>query len=80
MKKLIIAIGFIVLCIGCILNNTKALAQKRSYYYYDSNSCQRISIRTFYDSKKRPHKIVIISQIHGVSCVDLDMNTYINGR
>lgn len=80
MKKLIITICIIVLCIGCILNNTNALAQKRSYYHSDSNSCQGISIRTFYDSRKRPHKIVIISQVHGVNCVDLDMNTYINGR
>lgn len=37
MKKLIITICIIVLCIGCILNNTNALAQKRSYYHYDGN-------------------------------------------
>lgn len=76
MKKLIIAICFIVLCIGCIMNNTEASAQNRSYYHYDKNTSQGTSISTFYDSKKRPHRIVVISKIHGVTCVDLDANTY----
>lgn len=76
MKKLIIAIVLIVLCIECTMNNTEALAQNRSYYRYDKNTGQGTSISTFYDSKKRPHRIVVISKIHGVTCVDLDANTY----
>lgn len=77
MKKLIIiAISIIVLGIGCIMNSTKVLAQNTNYYHYDKNTCQGTSISTFYDSKKRPHRIVVISKIHGVTCVDLDANTY----
>lgn len=77
MKKLIIiSISIIVLCIGCIMNNTEAFAQNTSYYRYDKNTGKGTSISTFYDSKKRPHRIVVISQIHGVTCVDLDANTY----
>lgn len=77
MKKLIIiAISIIVLCIGCIMNSTDVLAQNTSYYRYDNNTGHATSIRTFYDSKKRPHRIVVISRIHGVTCVDLDANTY----
>lgn len=29
-----------------------------------------------YDSKKKPHKIVIYSCIYGMAAIDLDSNTY----
>lgn len=34
------------------------------------------TLEIMYDSKKRPHKIVIYSKSYGVAAVDLDANTY----
>lgn len=34
------------------------------------------TLEIMYDSKKRPHKIVIYSKSYGVVAVDLDANTY----
>lgn len=34
------------------------------------------TLEIMYDSKKRPHKIVIYSKCYGTAAVDLDANTY----
>lgn len=40
---------------------------------YDSKT-----LEVMYDSKKRPHKIVIYADIHKMAAIDLDANTYTN--
>lgn len=34
------------------------------------------TLEIMYDSKKRPHKIVIYSDTYGMAAIDLDANTY----
>ena len=34
------------------------------------------TLEIMYDSKKRPHKIVIYSDIYSMAAIDLDANTY----
>ena len=34
------------------------------------------TLEIMYDSKKRPHKIVIYSDINSMAAIDLDANTY----
>lgn len=70
MKKLLLIIT--LLCIVIVSN---------SYNYptiaVDNNKCayNRKTLEVMYDSKKRPHKIVIYSD-EGMAAIDLDANTY----
>ena len=71
MKKVLSIIG--LLLIVTLVNSynypTKSGTKAQAYY--------RKTLEIMYDSKKRPHKIVIYSWWEsGMSDVDLDANTY----
>ena len=67
----------ILLIIGLLLTVTLV----NSYNYPDTWSGKRSwayeykTLEIMYDSKKRPHKIVIYSD-EGMAAIDLDANTY----
>lgn len=69
MKKTLLIIG--LLLIVTLVNSynypTRDGTKAQAYY--------RKTLEIMYDSKKRPHKIVIYSG-SGMSSVDLDANTY----
>lgn len=70
MKKVLSIIG--LLLIVTLVNsypNTYTGRKDQAYY--------RKTLEIMYDSKKRPHKIVIYSEYEaGMSAIDLDANTY----
>lgn len=71
MKKVLSIIG--LLLIVTLVNSynypTKSGTKAQAYY--------RKTLEIMYDSKKRPHKIVIYSEYEaGMSAIDLDANTY----
>ena len=71
MKKALLIIG--LLLIVTLVNsynypNTYTGRKDQAYY--------RKTLEIMYDSKKRPHKIVIYSKSYCAAAVDLDANTY----
>ena len=71
MKKALLIIG--LLLIVTLVNSynypTKSGTKAQAYY--------RKTLEIMYDSKKRPHKIVIYSEFkEGMTAIDLDANTY----
>ena len=71
MKKALLIIG--LLLIVTLVNSynypTRDGTKAQAYY--------RKTLEIMYDSKKRPHKIVIYSKYEaGMSAIDLDANTY----
>lgn len=65
MKKILSIIG--LLLIVTLVNS----------YNYPNTYTGRKTLEIMYDSKKRPHKIVIYSEYEaGMSAIDLDANTY----
>lgn len=77
MKKVIKSLIVLIVLglVACVSNSTKAFAiwQKG---YHDKFSDEATYINTFYDSKNRPHKIIVFEKYKGITCVDLDANTY----
>ena len=68
MKKLLLII--ILLCVVIVSN---------SYNYGNTSAYYNKTLEIMYDSKKRPHKIVIYSRYkYGMTAIDLDAGTYIN--
>lgn len=72
MKKVLLIIGLLLIVV--LVN---------SYNYPDTWTGERIwayenkTLEIMYDSKKRPHKIVIYSKFKGgMTAIDLDANTY----
>lgn len=69
MKKVLLIIGLLLTV--TIVNSydypTRSGIRERAYY------CKTLEV--MYDSKKRPHKIVIYSD-EGMAAIDLDANTY----
>lgn len=69
MKKALLIIGLLLTV--TIVNSydypTRSGIRERAYY------CKTLEV--MYDSKKRPHKIVIYSS-EGMAAIDLDANTY----
>ena len=66
----------VLLIIGLLLTVTLV----NSYNYPNRNGSKeqaydRKTLEIMYDSKKRPHKIVIYSD-EGMAAIDLDANTY----
>ena len=67
-----------LLIIGLLLTVTLV----NSYTYPSKSKDKRIyayeykTLEIMYDSKKRPHKIVIYSDIYSMAAIDLDANTY----
>lgn len=73
MKRMLLIITLI--CIVTVSN---------SYNFPSKRSGQRTpaynhkTLEVMYDSKQRPHKIVIYSDIYQMAAIDLDANTYSN--
>ena len=72
MKKALLIIGLLL---------TVTIVNSYNYPNTDTGSkewdYENKTLEIMYDSKKRPHKIVIYSEFRtGMSAVDLDANTY----
>ena len=71
MKKVLLIIGLLltVTLVNSYNYPTKSGTKAQAYY--------RKTLEIMYDSKRRPHKIVIYSEYEaGMSAIDLDANTY----
>ena len=70
MKKALLIIGLLLTVTLVNSYNYPNTGRKDQAYY-------RKTLEIMYDSKKRPHKIVIYSEYEaGMSAIDLDANTY----
>lgn len=73
MKRMLLIITLI--CIVIVSNSynfpSKRSGQRTPAYDYKT-------LEVMYDSKQRPHKIVIYSGIYQMAAIDLDANTYSN--
>lgn len=73
MKRMLLIITLI--CIVIVSNSynfpSKRSGQRTPAYNYKT-------LEVMYDSKQRPHKIVIYSGIYQMAAIDLDANTYSN--
>ena len=72
MKKALLIMGLVltVILVSSYDYPSKFMGRKYPAYY-------RKTLEIMYDSKKRPHKIVIYSGWeHGMSAIDLDAHTY----
>lgn len=68
MKKVLLIIGLLLIV---VFNYPDTWTGKRSWAYENK------TLEIMYDSKKRPHKIVIYSKFReGMTAIDLDANTY----
>ena len=72
MKKVLLIIGLLLIVVLVnSYNYPDTWSGKRSWAYENK------TLEIMYDSKKRPHKIVIYSRRRvGMAAVDLDANTY----
>ena len=73
MKRMLLIITLI--CI-VIVSNSYNFPSKRSGQRTPSYDYKTLEV--MYDSKQRPHKIVIYSGIYQMAAIDLDANTYSN--
>lgn len=72
MKKILLIIGLLLIV---TLVNSYNYPSKGNGYRYPAYDYKTLEI--MYDSKKRPHKIVIYSEFkEGMTAIDLDANTY----
>ena len=72
MKKVLLIMG---LLLTVVLVNSYNYPSKGNGHRYPAYDCKTLEI--MYDSKKRPHKIVIYSGYKtGMAAVDLDANIY----
>ena len=71
MKKALLIIGLLL---------TVTIVNSYNYPNTDTGSkewaYENKTLEIMYDSKKRPHKIVIYSKSYGAVAIDLDANTY----
>ena len=71
MKKVLLIIGLLLTVTLVNSYNYPDTTGKRSWAYENK------TLEIMYDSKKRPHKIVIYSEFkEGMTAIDLDANTY----
>lgn len=70
MKKVLLIIGLLltVTLVNSYNYPTRSGSRAKAYNYK--------TLEIMYDSKKRPHKIVIYSDIYQMAAIDLDANTY----
>lgn len=70
MKKVLLIIGLLltVTLVNSYNYPTRSDSRAQAYCYK--------TLEIMYDSKKRPHKIVIYADIHKMAAIDLDANTY----
>ena len=73
MKRILLIIT--LLCIVIVSNsyNFPAKCGGKRVSAYDSKT-----LEVMYDSKQRPHKIVIYADMRSMAAIDLDANTYTN--
>lgn len=70
MKKILLIITLLGIVIASNSYNYPIVNTSNSAYTYKT-------MEIMYDSKKRPHKIVIYSEFReGMTAIDLDANTY----
>ena len=71
MKKVLLIIGLLltVTIVNSYNYPSQYTGKKRCAYNFKT-------LEIMYDSKKRPHKIVIYSDIYSMAAIDLDANTY----
>lgn len=73
MKRMLLIITLI--CV-VIVSNSYNFPSKRSGQRTPAYNHKTLEV--MYDSKQRPHKIVIYSDIYQMAAIDLDANTYSN--
>lgn len=71
MKKALLIIGLLLTVTLVNSYNYPSTFSGRKEWAYEYKT-----LEIMYDSKKRPHKIVIYSKSYGTAAVDLDANTY----
>lgn len=71
MKKTLLIIGLLLTVTLVNSYNYPSTFSGRKEWAYEYKT-----LEIMYDSKKRPHKIVIYSKSYGMAAVDLDANTY----
>ena len=71
MKKTLLIIGLLLTVTLVNSYNYPSTFSGRKEYTYEYKT-----LEIMYDSKKRPHKIVIYSKSYCAAAVDLDANTY----
>ena len=71
MKKALLIIGLLLTVTLVNSYNYPSTFSGRKEWAYEYKT-----LEIMYDSKKRPHKIVIYSKSYGVAAIDLDANTY----
>ena len=73
MKRMLLIITLIGIV---IVSNSYNFPSKRSGQRTPAYNYKTLEV--MYDSKQRPHKIVIYSDIYQMAAIDLDANTYSN--
>ena len=71
MKKVLLIIGLLLTVTLVNSYNYPSTFSGRKEWAYEYKT-----LEILYDSKKRPHKIVIYSDIYSMAAIDLDVNTY----
>ena len=71
MKKVLLIIGLLLTVTLVNSYNYPSKSRGKRIYAYEYKT-----LEIMYDSKKRPHKIVIYSDIYSMAAIDLDANTY----
>ena len=71
MKKVLSIIGLLL-----IVTLVNSYNYPNTYTGRKDQAYCRKTLEIMYDSKKRPHKIIIYSKSYCVAAVDLDANTY----
>ena len=70
MKKILLIMGLVltVILVSSYNYPTRSGVKAQAYDYK--------TLEIMYDSKKRPHKMVIYSGTYKMTAIDLDVNTY----
>ena len=71
MKKALLIIGLLLTVTLVNSYNYPSKSKNKRIYAYEYKT-----LEIMYDSKKRPHKIVIYSDTYSMAAIDLDANTY----
>ena len=71
MKKALLIIGLLLTVTLVNSYNYPSTFSGRKEWAYEYKT-----LEIMYDSKKRPHKIVIYSDTYSMAAIDLDANTY----
>lgn len=71
MKKILLILGLLLTVTIVNSYNYPSKSKGKRIYAYEYKT-----LEIMYDSKERPHKIVIYSDIYSMAAIDLDANTY----